>query len=102
MLIRHPWLAPLFQPPTISEDAEAEAEAEAGISGPTTSPSNSTSSTLSEELDTEGAMTADKEVADWVASAMEKRRLGKMQGAKKPALHAAPLDAVPASPEATR
>ena len=36
----------------------------------------------------------DQEVAEWVLQAIEKRRLGKMAKAEKPALHAAPLDAV--------
>lgn len=81
MLTRHPWLSPLLKPPTISEDDEEEdaiggsdTAAVIGIGG--------------------GATTADKEVAAWVADAMEKRRLGKMGKSKAPALHAAPLDAV--------
>lgn len=37
---------------------------------------------------------ADQEVADWVKGAIEKRKRGHMKGAQKPALHAAPLDAV--------
>jgi mitogen-activated protein kinase kinase len=38
--------------------------------------------------------TEDKEVADWVKSAMERKRKGLMGEAKKPALHAAPLNSV--------
>jgi mitogen-activated protein kinase kinase len=87
MLLRHAWLAPLMKPPTISEDEEAEAEAEAG-------------GDVSGQMDTTSPSTADKEVAEWVKSAMEKKRLGKLTFAKKPALHEAPLDAVPGSPHA--
>jgi len=36
----------------------------------------------------------DQEVADWVKGAIEKKRRGQMKNAEKPALHAAPLDAV--------
>ena len=38
---------------------------------------------------------ADEEVGVWVRDAIEKRQLGKLHRAEKPALHAAPLDAVP-------
>ena len=83
MLLRHPWLAPLLKPPTISEEDEETAE-EAGA----------------EEKGT-GPAVLDKEVADWVVNAMERRRSGKMGKKAKPALHAAPLDAVPSpSPSA--
>ena len=84
MLLRHAWLAPLMKPPTISEDEEAEAAAEAGIE-----------SAFSNEAAPD---TADKEVADWVKEAMERKKAGKMAVSKKPALHEAPLDAVPGSP----
>lgn len=82
MLVRHAWLAPLMKPPTIKEDEEAEAAAEAGHD------------TLAEPL----PETADKEVADWVKAALERKASGKMAQSGKPALHAAPLDAVPGSP----
>lgn len=36
----------------------------------------------------------DKEVADWVQQALERKRSGKMGVAAKPALHAAPLDSI--------
>ncbi len=38
----------------------------------------------------------DAEVSEWVLRALEKRRLGKLAKAEKPALHTAPLDAVAA------
>lgn len=83
MLIRHGWLAPLMKPPTIHEDDEAEVAAEAGHNVPPG-----------------GALpeTADKEVADWVQAAIERKISGKMAQSEKPALHAAPLDAVPRNP----
>jgi hypothetical protein len=76
-----------MKPPTISEDEEAEAAAEAGhdVSG-------------AEAQHASTNLTVDKEVAGWVQAALEKKRQGKMTFAKKPALHEAPLDAVPGSP----
>ena len=105
MLVRHPWLAPLLKPPTISEEDEEE-----------NTPTDSTIPTISTE-DTSAAdffpdptlsdvtgigagananvTTADKEVATWALDAMERRRLGKMGGSAKPALHQVKLDTVP-------
>ena len=106
MLLRHPWLAELMKPPTIAEDAEAEANAEAG--GALGLESTAAVTTAAEAVDALGNLslaegrevdTADREVARWVLGALEKKRLGKVKGAKKPALHAAPLNAVPNSPE---
>lgn len=80
MLLQHAWLAPLLKPPTITEEDEEAAEAgeepaaAAGANDPTT---------------------ADKEVAEWAKVAIERRRNGTMGKKAKPALHAAPLDAVP-------
>jgi hypothetical protein len=79
-----------MKPPTISEDEEAEKAAEAGI-----------------EISTGGIMdggpsTEDREVAEWVKGALEKKRQGKLAEHKKPALHEAPLDAVPGSPLMTK
>lgn len=84
MLLRHAWLAPLMKPPTISEDEEGEEAAEAGVA---TASSNDAAS-----------VTADKEVAEWAKDALERKKAGKMAAHKKPALHEAPLDAVPGSP----
>lgn len=82
MLLRHAWLTPLTKPPTIQEDEEAERAAEAGGETATGMDAHS--------------LTADKEVADWVQQALERKQAGKMSFAAKPALHAAPLDQVPA------
>ena len=84
MLLRHGWLAPLMKPPTISEDEEAEKAAEAG----------GDAGADMEPL----PLTADKEVASWVKDALERKKAGQMTISEKPALHAAPLDAVPGSP----
>ena len=40
--------------------------------------------------------TEDEEVAKWVREMVEKRRTGQLKKAKAPALHAAPLDGLPA------
>lgn len=77
MLLRHSWLAPLLKPPTIAEEEEEEAENELTNDEPA------------------GPATADKEVTAWVLDAMERRRNGTMGKKVRPALHAAPLDAVP-------
>lgn len=82
LLLRHAWLAPLLKPPTISEEDGIAAEEGTGEA-------------------TTGVPVIDKEVADWVIDAMERRRSGKMGKKAKPALHAAPLDAVPNSPQKT-
>jgi mitogen-activated protein kinase kinase len=93
MLLRHAWLSPLLKPPTISEDDEEEGGAQAVASN-----------SLSSAFTTNGVApdTADKEVADWVKAALEKKAAGKLASHKKPALHEAPLDAVPGSPLLTQ
>lgn len=88
VLLRHPWLSTLMKPPTISEDEEAEAAAEAGAN---------TSLPPLGGVDSHPE-TADKEVADWVRTAIQRKLSGKMGKSEKPALHAAPLDAIPGSP----
>jgi mitogen-activated protein kinase kinase len=79
-LLSHPWLASLSKPQVITEEDEDEDGTGEGM-----------------QLETSG--TDDKEVADWVKNAMERKRNGLMGEAQKPALHAAPLDSV--SPAAT-
>ena len=78
MLLRHAWLASFLKPPTISEEEE---EVTVSVVD---------DATLSDVID--------KEVSLWVLSAMESKRNGTMGKRTKPALHAAPLDAV-SSPE---
>lgn len=75
-LLRHPWIAPLMQPPE-----EADRDAASLADGATHS-----------------SVTEDKEVADWVKEMLERRHNGQLQDSDKPALHAVALDAVPGSP----
>jgi mitogen-activated protein kinase kinase len=93
MLLTHPWIKALGKPETIAEDAEAEAAA-----------------AEDELVDVTGRMSlnnpsgrvaeGDYEVAEWVRSVLDKKRVGLLKDeAKKPALHAAPLDS--ASPVAS-
>lgn len=77
MLLQHAWLAPLLKPPTINEEDEEGAQ-----SGETAASATAVSTT-------------DKEVADWVINALERKRAGKVGKKAEPALHAAPLDVVP-------
>jgi mitogen-activated protein kinase kinase len=87
MLLQHPWLAPLAKPATITEEDEEEAEAMAAAEPGTDAASKGSPQPIDAVVD--------KEVADWVKDAIEKKRQGKLgKGAQKPALHAAPLDAV--------
>lgn len=76
MLLRHSWLAPLLKPPTVKASQEEAA------------------SLASDDQYDIPPETADEEVAVWACEAMESRREGKMCKKAKPALHAAPLDAV--------
>ncbi|KAL8860717.1 MAG: hypothetical protein Q9178_002747 [Gyalolechia marmorata] len=79
MLLRHPWLAPLLKPPTISEEDEDTLSADS-------------------EPSSDGSLNPpvlDQEIAGWIKGAMERRRNGTMGKKSKPALHAAPLNAVP-------
>ncbi|EAT90219.2 hypothetical protein SNOG_02007 [Parastagonospora nodorum SN15] len=93
MLLQHAWLAPLAKPETITEEDEDEVvaatEADAGEAAGDKG--------LPEPIDA----VFDQEVADWVKGAIEKRRNGTMKRAEKPALHAAPLDAVQSPSQST-
>jgi mitogen-activated protein kinase kinase len=86
MLLQHAWLAPLIKPETITEEDEDEAaaeEAQADVAAGDAGPSEPSDDVV------------DKEVADWVKDAIDKRKRGVLgKGVPKPALHAAPLDAV--------
>lgn len=78
MLLRHIWLAPLLEPPTVTANQVEPASA-------------------SDDKYSIPPETADEEVAAWVCEAMERRREGKMGKKAKPALHAARLNAVGSS-----
>lgn len=93
MLLQHPWLAPLVKPATIMEADEDEEELAAANDSASLASAGSKASDADEK---DAAM--DQEVADWVKAAVERRKNGTMgKGVQKPALHAAPLDAM-ASP----
>jgi mitogen-activated protein kinase kinase len=94
MLLAHPWMKPLTQPETITEDVEAEDAADdlADVAGKLC-------------LDNEGNLTCgdgggDREVARWVQLALARKSSGLVSltelaaPAVRPALHAAPLDSV--------
>ncbi|KAL4766522.1 mitogen-activated protein kinase kinase PBS2 [Aspergillus foveolatus] len=82
MLIRHPWLSSLMQPPSDSANPDVPSVSLAdGASGDVTPP-----------------VTDDQEVADWVKDRLERRLNGLLKDETKPALHAVALDAVPGSP----
>ncbi|KAL4934509.1 mitogen-activated protein kinase kinase PBS2 [Aspergillus undulatus] len=82
MLLRHPWLSSLMQPPTEPSNTDVPSMSLAdGTSGELTPPA-----------------TDDEEVANWVREMLEKRLSGLSKDANKPALHAVALDAVPGSP----
>lgn len=91
----------MTKPSPIQEVDEEAAEAAAAADSVTADLTNSAGS-----FDNGGAI-VDKEVADWVVEAIQKKKngtMGKGRNVEKPALHAAPLDAVPspaASPAAT-
>ncbi|KAL8744755.1 MAG: hypothetical protein Q9190_003025 [Brigantiaea leucoxantha] len=86
MLLRHSWLAPLLKPPSISEEEEQDEE-DASTTTPTAPPGTSN-----------GPKVIDKEIADWVHDAIQKRKNGTMGKKSKPALHTAPLDAAVPGP----
>ena len=87
MLLEHIWLAEFIKPGTITEEDEEAAEQGLDIPEQATIPLHNTS--------------GDDEVAAWAVAAIERRRAGKMGHGIQPALHAAPLDAVP-SPVAAK
>ncbi|KAJ5879893.1 hypothetical protein N7455_003358 [Penicillium solitum] len=77
MLLRHPWLAPLMQPPTESGGDSAP---------PPEEPSSGDAAS--------SAITADEEVAEWVKTQMKRKEDGLLHISEKPALHAVALDQV--------
>ncbi|PGH02785.1 STE/STE7 protein kinase [Helicocarpus griseus UAMH5409] len=79
MLLRHPWLSSLMQPPEDTSVAETDG-----------SDPSKLASSLHE--------TEDEEVAAWVVDALDRHARGVMANQKRPALHAVALDAVPGSP----
>lgn len=100
MLLTHPWLTSLTKPAAImeeDEDAEEEAANAPAIVPVEHAPAGEGADKTPELPDN----VLDVEVAEWVIAAIAKRRAGKLGKSEKPALHAAPLDAV-TSPAAER
>lgn len=87
MLLQHIWMAPLVKPSAIVEEDEEENASPNHVNTP--SPLGTPPPAI--ELPPN---TVDPEVAEWVIGAIERRKQGKMNRSVKPALHAAPLDAV--------
>lgn len=86
MLLQHAWLAALDKPATIQEEDEEAAEA-AEANGETLEPQQPL-------IIEDQAGFIDREVGEWVINAIDRRKRGVMGKSAKPALHAAPLDAV--------
>ena len=92
-LLQHPWLALLAKPAIIEEESDDDDAAlspvvengEAAPNGDARPP---------EDGPPLPADVADVEVARWVLGALARRRAGLTGRGAKPALHAAPLDAV--------
>jgi mitogen-activated protein kinase kinase len=78
MLLQHAWLAPLVKQITLMEEDEDEKSVQASEQQVKPQPPT---------------YVVDREVAEWVVQALEKRRQGKLCKSIKPTLHAAPLDA---------
>ncbi|KAE9989982.1 hypothetical protein EG327_001993 [Venturia inaequalis] len=100
MLLTHPWLTSLTKPAAImeeDEDAEEEAANAPAIVPVEHSPAGEDADKIPELPDN----VIDAEVAEWVIAAIAKRKAGKLGKSEKPALHAAPLDAV-TSPSAEK
>ena len=91
MLLQHAWLAPLDPDKidTISEEDEEAAEA-AHANGTV-----SETTVSRPQIDGEGQQFVDKEVGEWVRQQIQRKKDGLIGKHRKPALHAAPLDAVP-------
>jgi len=79
MLLQHAWLAPLLKPDVISEEDEEAAERGEDMASATTETAHTYH---------------DREVAEWVQGALERKRSGKYEEASKPALHKVALDSV--------
>lgn len=109
MLLRHPWLAPLMERPSVGSEETPEGEEDS-------SEGSDVADEADEEVDgVEGSgkdfissakpstsrrqvETADKDVAEWVIDALERKNKDTKESKERPALHAVALDAVPGSP----
>lgn len=89
-LLRHPWIADLMTPPS-SEQGKAS-QVDCDSASQTSDPVNTPDYPVHP-----AAEAVDEEVADWVRRGLD-RLISDGRIKKRPALHAAPLDAVPGSP----
>jgi mitogen-activated protein kinase kinase len=119
MLLQHAWLAPLAKPDIIAEEDEEEQEITVVVtdsSDPTPDTSGSSNEITPDDTETVSLVVeenigstplklqpdvVDREVAEWVLEAIERRKSGKMGHSAAPALHKAPLDVV-STPEAAK
>jgi mitogen-activated protein kinase kinase len=85
MLLKHAWLKPLVAATSVIE--EEDEEEEGGAAAVVTPSPEEAKLPLPDDV-------VDREVAEWVVQALEKKRLGRLAKSEKPALHAAPLDAM--------
>ena len=99
MLLQHAWLAPAAKPETIIEEDEEAAEAAAAegadipsAADSSVAPGPDAPNATSVQGVAAGEDFVDREVGEWVISALDRRRRGVMGKAAKPALHAAALD----------
>lgn len=109
MLLQHVWLAPLNKVETITEEDEDEdgAAVESSVSTDTGSnvqivESGGTDGPASKGdgmVDEHGEKWIDRDVGLWVREQLDKKRQGRLGKHRSPALHAAPLDAVPKQPK---
>ncbi|KAF2222644.1 kinase-like domain-containing protein [Elsinoe ampelina] len=97
MLLQHAWLAPLESMNVIQEEDEAAAEA----GEPVTQHETAAKKEEEELVDEEGNQWVDREVGLWVREQLRKRKEGLLGKRRQPALHAAPLDAVPSPVKVT-
>ena len=90
MLLQHAWLAPFDKIDTISEEDEEAAEAGGTDGSKAAIPQAEQDGALGEK-----EQYVDKDVGEWVREQIRKKKEGLLGKHRKPALHAAPLDAVP-------
>lgn len=98
-LLQHSWLAPLTKPAIIEEESDDDvAVLSPTVDGEEAPAANGDAHGPEGKHDDSEpslpAYTVDDEVARWVLGALARRRAGLMGRGAKPALHAAPLDAV--------
>ncbi|PGH02789.1 STE/STE7 protein kinase [Blastomyces parvus] len=99
MLLRHPWLSSLMQPPENHCPAKEAGDDDAKTDGGNGKDDHDTRKKSSSKPRPSSLFeTADEEVAKWVVDALDRRARGVMGNQQRPALHAVALDAVPGSP----